>query len=337
MTNTSSGLPEVPDPARKPARNTRADQDWFRPDRVFIDLDLPHLELARCLETSDDARIWELYRSSRRQGMYVDSLAGQAGARTEERRHSRDPSRMARCEQTLLAAAFMLPPGNGSTPMPAKTADRDVAVEMLKQLQDWMGYQQEVSVIMTGIPYRDVCRWSPVTQQEQLRILAKEPRPPCPAPWLDELAPFPEEFPDLLFIVGSVRRWFGFPELPEPGWAGQKDWDLRVKLAGHLSYAHHRPVQAHEVLLPAAFVEAVLNGLRMWLDEVARRKLVRGWQMHPGRDDLVLLELTPVNPDLPAVLVPIRRHQVGWCGLDLLMTELQLQYGAPPSLGIAPN
>lgn len=119
------------------------------------------------------------------------------------------------------------------------------------------------------------------------------------------------------------------PELPESGVSGQDEWQLRSQVAARLAYLHHRPVRPQDALLPASFAEAVLDGLRMWIAEVSRRRLVRSWQVHAGEDDLVLLELACSKADSPSAVLPIRLHQVRPDGLDLLLMDLQQEFGAP--------
>jgi hypothetical protein len=185
-----------------------------------------------------------------------------------------------------------------------------------------------VTAVSTSISYAEVYRWSPVAQLELLRKPARRPEGSGP-PLLPAQHRVLEGFPELAFIVFGVKRWLVPPELPQPGLGLQGEWGLRSLLAARLAYLLHRPVQAPDVLAPASFAEAVLEGLRMWIGELSRRKLVRGWQAHPGQDDLVLLELFCVDPESPSIVLPVRAHQVRPAGLDLLFVELRQEFGNP--------
>jgi hypothetical protein len=297
---------------------------WTGPEVVFIDLELPHLAIARALDQADDAGIWSECRRSRNQGMYLEWLGSLAGSYSYEHPHARDPSRRTTSHLMLVAVPYLLPVSD--TPVPVPDPDRKTAAAMVQCLQAWIGYQQHATVMLEPASYQELCRWSPVTQRERLQLLARR-KPVSVAPWSPTEVKLPQGFPTLSFLVGGVSRWLAHPELPEAGLAGSREWQLRSQLAGHLAYLHQQPVQAHDLRLPAPFAAAVLEGLRMWVAEVARLQLARSWQMHVRQDDLVLLELGCAEEEQASVILPLRLHQIGPCGLELLMQDLQQEIG----------
>jgi hypothetical protein len=303
------------------------DSGWSGHDQVNIDLDIDHLALAHALDRSEDAVIWVQYRRARDSDRYVHWLASLAGTYSVERAPPHDASRKATYQYALISIAFLLPPDKGAGDSPTGP-DLDVVAGILGHLRAWVDDPQKVSVVSACTPYLELSRWSPVTQREYLRALAKAPAGRC-APWLGPIGRVPEKFPQLAFMHGSVSRWIKFPELPKPGFRGERNWQLRCGLAAHLAYASHRPVQPHEVLLPSFFADAVLEDVRMWIGEVVRRQLVNAWQVHPGENDLVTLELNPSDGDTPTVMLPLRLHQVGWAGLDLILADLMKEMGPP--------
>ena len=78
MTTTQPKKPTIDNmPASViPAGEERSlDSTWIKPDQVFLDFELPYLKIARALDQSDDAAIWDQFRESRNQGTFLDWLA----------------------------------------------------------------------------------------------------------------------------------------------------------------------------------------------------------------------------------------------------------------------
>lgn len=299
--------------------------DWTQPERVFIDLELPQLTIGRALATFDDARLWSEYRRAKDPEMYLDWLGNLAGSDSWECPHPRDRSRQTTSHLMLFAVPYLLPPSGNQVPA-VLAADRDGAWSMLHCIRGWVGHQQHATMLLSPVPYEEICRWSPVTQRERLQLLGGR-KATSAAPWLTTEARIPREFPMLSFVVGGVQRWFAHPELPAPGLAGSRDWQMLSQLAAHLAYLHRRGVQTNDVRLPSPFSPAVLEGIRMWVAELGRLQLARSWQVHVRRDDLVLLEIECRDEEAPAVMLPLRLHQIGPTGLELLMLDLQREIG----------
>src|SRR6185369_6122157 len=329
MTNSQPKKPTIdgsPAPA-VPAGYGNPNGGWIKPDQIFLDLDLSYLKIARALNQSDDTAVWDQLRESHDPRRYLDSLTSLAGSYSIDLKHFRDPTRQATRHTALISIPFLMPPERWSVEQPT-APDRAAAAEIFRLLRDWVGDQQQVCVVTACTPYSQVSRWSPVTQREYLQVLAREAPKPS-VPWLSPLADVPSDFPQLAFMHAGLARWFGFPQLPEPDVRAEKDWRLRCQLAAHLAYLCHRPVQPQDVLLPSNFAEAVLEGVRLWLADVLRRRLICAWEVHVADRDLVTLELRRRQQDEPTVMLPLRLHQIGWTGMDLLMTDIKQGLGAP--------
>lgn len=298
---------------------------WSGPQRVFIDLELTHLAIAATLDRHDDAAIWCEYRRAPDQVRYLDWLSNQAGCYSFMHTHSRDSSRQTTSNIMLTAVPYLLPAS--SVPAASCNSDRAVLESILRGLQAWVGLQQHATVVEEPVSYLELCRWSPLTQRE--RLLALSGRKPGRVALLT--APqvqLPADFPVLSFLIVGVRRWLAHPELPEPGLAGGRDWALRSQLAAHLTYLHRQPaMDANDMRLPMPFAAAVLEGLRMWIAEVGRLGLANRWDLRVRHDDLLLLELGCPNPKEPTLILPLRRHQIGAYGLDLLVQDLKAEIG----------
>lgn len=185
-------------------------------------------------------------------------------------------------------------------------------------------------MIAAPVAYAEICNWSPVTQREYLASLARQPVA-APAPRLQTMSCLPEPFPQLHFLIGSVSRWLAFAELPERDVPGKQLWDLRQRMAGYLSCHYDQQVQPLDVDAPSLFAEAVMAGLLMWVRELARGELISSWRIEPGGKDVVLLDLMPTARDCGQVRMPVRTHQLGHGGIDLLLLEMQQLFGPSQS------
>lgn len=105
--------------------------------------------------------------------------------------------------------------------------------------------------------------------------------------------------------------------------------DMRSRLAACLSYSQQCVVRPEDVLLPTALREGVLAGLRLWLGALASGGHVRGWDLQPWRTDVVLLELANSHQGGGPAVLPVRLHQIGRDGLEILMADLTKHFGAP--------
>jgi hypothetical protein len=296
---------------------------WLHPARVFLDLKMPHLEMVRAINRGDHEAIWRLYQQAPDQEQYLDWLANLVGNRNQNYPHRRDPSRMTTWHQSLIAAPIVVCPDRWKVPPPPQV-DRPATASLLGPVQAWLGQGQEAGLMTPLIPYADLCRWSPLTQQEYLADMAKSSHA-GPAPWLDVAPQLNPEMPQLSFLVGSAQRWLAQPQLPQPG--SSAELDLRERLAASAAYMLHRPVGTLDVRAPMIFQEAVLQGLLAWLTALAQHCAFRSWQLHPAGSDLVWLELTGPDPQQPAQAIPLRRHQLGLHGLDLIAEQLHREIG----------
>jgi hypothetical protein len=317
--------PQLPLPLDGSAIDTSLVQTgrWLHPARVFLDLKMPHLDLARAITRADHEAIWQLYQQVPDQAQYLDWLADLAGNRSQDYPHRRDPSRMSTWRQTMIAAPIVVCPDHWKVSPPPQT-DRAAAASLLLPIQAWLGQGQEAGLVAPLVPYADLCRWSPLTQQEYLADMAKSSHA-GPAPWLNVAPQLSPELPQLSFLVGSAQRWLACPQLPQPGSRGELN--LRERLAASAAYMLHHPVQALEVRAPMIFHQGVLEGLLAWLTALADHCAFRSWQLHPAQHDLVWLELTGTDMQQAAQIIPLRRHQIGLHGLDLIVEQLHREIG----------
>lgn len=298
-------------------------QGWRPAERVVLDLELPHVTIARALRRSNDADIWREYERARDQDAFLDYLTRLAGTYVTQEAHFRDPSRTTEWHHVLVAIPFLLPATSWPVAAPS-TADRMGASSLVGELQDWAGHDQPARLVLGCVKYLDLVRWSPVTQQDYLRLLAREGTAVSAG-----VEGVPAHIPDgavqLAFAIGSVRCWNTQPELP--GVSDAVDWELRVRMAACLSYMQQCDVQPKHVLSPAPLADAVLAGLRLWVRELTARQRLAHWDVRLGLKDLVYHELTSAGDELETIMLPVRRHQVGADGVSALTSDLAVRFG----------
>jgi hypothetical protein len=299
-------------------------QGWRPAERVVLDLDLPHVAIARALKRSNDADIWREYERARDQDAFLDYLAPLAGAYVTQQTHFRDPTRTTEWHHVLIAIPFLCPASSWPVAAPS-TPDRAGASSLMGELQLWAGHDQPARLVLGCVKYLDLVRWSPVTQQDYLRLLAGEGTAVSAA--VDGVpAQIPDGAVQLAFAIGSVRCWKTHPQLP--GVSDAADWELRVRMAACLSYMQQCDVQPKHVLSPAPLADAVLAGLRSWVRELTARQHVARWDVRLGLKDLVYHELTSHGDDVQTLMLPMRRHQVGADGVSALTSDLAVRFGA---------
>jgi hypothetical protein len=298
---------------------------WAPAERVVLDLDLPHLAIARALKRSDDAAIWREHARARDQEGFIHCLAQLAGRYVTQQTHFRDRSRVTDWHHVLIAVPFLVPVASWPVAAPA-SPDRAGAGTLLGVLQDWAGHEQFARMVFGCIRYVDLVRWSPVTQQDYLQFLAGDRKGVSPGP--DTLsAHVPEGSVQLAFAIGSVRCWNTLPELPASALAAQ--WELRSRMAACLSYMNQCHVPTEHVLPPTPLADAVLAGLRLWLHKLADLHPFRRWDVRLGLKDVVYQELASDDEQCATIMLPMRRHQVGADGLAALTSDLARRFAAP--------
>jgi len=123
-----------------------APSGWIKPDQIFLDLDLSYLKVARALDQSDDAAVWDQLRESRDPRRYLDSLTSLAGSYSTDLKHFRDPTRQATRHTALISIPFLMPPERWPVDQTA-APDRAAAAAIFRLLRDWVGDQQQVCVV----------------------------------------------------------------------------------------------------------------------------------------------------------------------------------------------
>lgn len=294
-------------------------------EQVFLDDLLPDDALSKAMEACDEAAIWAQYGEAPDKSRFLRSLGSLAGYYSTHQPHRRGASTL--WHNALMAVAFLLPPERRPAVQPAGT-DQKAASAVYMQLQQWLGYGQTVRVIADSVRYRDLCNWSPLLQLEYLQALTWR-KSSCNRPVVRVSAEFPEDWPQLAFMLGSVQRWNRAPQLASSSAGGDTEWQLRTRLAAHLGYIHQRPVQAAKVLQPLFFADAVLAGLRLWIRELVDRRLVSAWDMQCHVEDFVVLQLTRIPDHERVVAVPIRLHHMGAGDCEALLLFLEDSLGLP--------
>lgn len=297
--------------------------------RFAVDLRVPLEELSAAVEIGDDLSIWRLYRRSMDPDLFLDWLGNLISNTTSVTKHPRDPRR----NTELRHALFMVPvilasPWTRDTATP--TEEVGIAQAMRSDLQAWWGAGTSVSLHSTLIPYRDLCRWSPSTAHRLLLALARQPAAQGKLPPLVALTPT-EGLPDLVFVAGCAHRWLAFPELPAP--RPQEDHWLRERIAGNVGFLAGTRLAAGAVGQPDYFCESVRDGAVAWLKTLVNELEVTGWQVSPESEDITQLLLHSTSGEHATLSVPVRLHQVGLHGLDLLVAQLSETAGknAAPS------
>jgi hypothetical protein len=314
--------------ARDPVNATDRDcdtsgHDWAPAERVVLDLELPHIAIARALKAADDPAIWREYERSRDQDLFLTDLGRLAGTYRTCQTHFRDASRTTQWLHELVAVPFLLPAVSWPIAAPA-ALDRAGSGSLLPDLQQWAGCEQPVRLVAGCVKYVDVCSWSPVTQQEYLQLLAGEQRAISPSP-----QPFSADVPkgvvQLAFALGSVRCWNAPPQISSLS----SHRDLRARMAACLSYMNQCQIGPEHVLLPNSFCASAAGGLRLWVNELLAQQLVRTWDVRVGIRDCLYLELVGTDEEFGTMLLPLRLHQLGTEGLPMLLGEMARLLGAP--------
>lgn len=301
-----------------------------QPAIVLGHVELSHLQLARALDCGDDAAIWRCHADARDPELCLDWLAALAATVTRTVVHPRDPKRTTDWHCSLVALPFIVP--NAASAGAAQSrGDISLAQTVLALWRDCIGTSQDVAVMAGATAYVDICRWSPVTQRDCLAALARQPVS-RPASWLGIEAALPASFPQLHFLVGSVARWLAFPELPDACTSGPRLWVLQNRLAGYLGCHFGVNIAPMNVGVPALFSQAVSAGLSMWIHELARTELVAGWSAEPAGADTICVELRPADVGAGPARIPVRRHQLGRGGVELLLLQLAGLFGAPEAV-----
>jgi hypothetical protein len=302
-----------------------APQRPWTPDRVVINLHLPHLVIAQALKRCDDSAIWREYARARDQDAFIHCLSRLAGTYSTQQTHFRDPSRTTEWHHELVAVPFLLPAGSWPVPAPS-AADRVGAGSLMGEVQEWAGPEQMARLVLGCVKYVDLVSWSPVSQQEYLQLLAGERTTLSTPP--DEFGTrLPEGCVQLAFAIGSVRCWNAQPLFPDSCWTA--NWKLRTRMAACLSYMNQCHVPMEHVLPPAPLADAVLVGLRMWVAQLAKEQRPTRWDVQLGPKDVLYLELTDAEDYVSPILLPVRRHQVAAEGLSELTSELAARFGNP--------
>lgn len=276
----------------------------------------PLLNLIQAIEQRDEDRIWALYRGARNRPQFLDWLANWCGLRVATRKEAAQVS-----HGTWVHVLFAIPIVSN----PGASAPVAEALSSLQSsIRDWFGADHEVHLLCKPTKYTAIARWSPLTQKEYLAALCGTRLAGC-ARWIANLDAVDRDLPALDFLIGAVGTRSGAPEFPEGG-SGPEDRLLQQEI-GFATLGRCAGELDDHVGRAAPFSDAVQSGLLLWIDAVARSQIVQTWSVEPFDLDVLLLELHGVDDQ--CWKVPIRLHQIGVHGIDLLVERLASQFGKP--------
>lgn len=281
----------------------------------------PLLNLIHALERRDEDRVWNLYRVSRDQPLFLDWLANWSGMQVSTRKDPCHEMQVSTWVHVLFAVPIVRDPGS--------VGSDDGFTGLPDSLQKWFGAGHEVHLLGNASKYASVARWSPLTQKEHLAGMCGTPFAEN-ARWTRELTVLDRDLPSLTFLLGTVGTRAGAPEFPEAGYDPcdrllQQEIGFRTLGRGDMELDDH-------IGRVAPFADAVQAGLLLWIDALARAQVVQGWNIEPIEMDVLLLQLSGVEGQ--SWQLPLRSHQIGLHGIDLLVARLAMHFG-PPVKGAA--
>lgn len=302
---------------RTPASSESDSQLSKHVEREFQTVTFPLLNLIQAIEQRDEDRVWALYRAARNRPQFLDWLANWCGLRVATRKESAEIGHVGSWVHVLFGIPIVSNPGDSA---PVAEALSSLAAS----IKNWFGEDHEVHLLCKPTRYTVLSRWSPLTQKEYLAGLCGT-RLIGSAPWIAKLDVVDRDLPGLDFLIGAVGTRSGAPDFPEGG-HGPQDRLLQQEIGFATLGRCSGEVDDH-VGRVAPFSDAVQSGLLLWIDAVARCQVVQTWSFEPLDLDVLLLELHGVDDQ--SWKLPIRLHQIGVHGVDLLVERLASQFGKP--------
>jgi hypothetical protein len=302
---------------RTPASNGSDSPPRKQVEREVQTATFPLLNLIQAIEQRDEDRVWALYRAARNRPQFLDWLANWCGLRVATRKEAPEASHVGTWVHVLFAIPIVSNPGDSA---PAADALSSLAASIKR----WFGEDHEVHLLCKPRNYTALARWSPLTQKEYLAALCGT-RLAGAAPWIANLDAVDRDLPALDFLIGAVGTRSGAPEFPEGG-LGPEDRLLQQEI-GFAMLGRSAGELDDNVGRVAPFSDAVHSGLLLWIDALARLQIVQSWSVEPLDLDVLLLELDGV--DNQCWKLPIRLHQIGLHGIDLVIERLASQLGRP--------
>lgn len=280
----------------------------------------PLLNLIQALERRDEDRVWDLYRVARDRPQFLDWLANWCGMRVATRRV---PGQLQQ-PGTWVHVLFAVPIVAG----PSSVFSKDACPALAEAIRTWFGEGHEVILTCGLSKYTSVARWSPLTQKERIAELCGTPFAE-PAKWIPNLEVVDADLPAFDLVLGTVGTRAGAPEFPEGG-HGLKDRLLQQEIAFATLGRCAAELDDH-VGRVAPFADAIQAGLSLWIDSVARSEIVRTWSIEPLGLDVLVLDFHGVEDQ--CWRLPVRLHQIGLHGVDLLVEQLARKFGPPFQAG----
>ena len=295
--------------------------------RFTVELKVPLHELSDAVDRADESAIWRLYRQCGDPHLFLDWLGNLVCNTVSRVCHPRDPVRSVEMMHTLFLVPVLLPPmalRNAASPQEALK----VAMAIRQELETWWGAGSSITLHCNLVRYRDICLWGPSGLHRLVTSLAGQPAlngAPLPvSPSTDD------EMPELTFVVGCAHHCLVYAEVPEAH--AQNDGRLHEVLAAYLGFMTNRSPESIQIGRPELLCDAIRNGLASWLSAMIGELNVSRWQISPELEDISRLKLYS-SRDHQEIAIPIRMHQVGLHGLDLLVAQLSEIAGSCVSEG----
>ena len=276
-------------------------------------------EIGVALDRGDDQSIWNAARKATSQGAFFEHLRSQVGFTTYSgavREIAR--SRLEyRC--SLILVPVLLPPTAISL-----TNNPDAFKPVIKQvrlwLQEWFEHKVEITIFSAPVGYNEVSVWTPSIMREKLEQLAIKKAPLIAMPPNCEFF-LPSDTPGLAFFVAAVHRPLEWPALPPINAEG--DLDLQSRLAGAIEIcAAAHSARGVQTLQPTFASESIAAGLSLWVDAIHSHHGIRRWDVQQVDQDVVVLQLEVGENATHTSLIPMRAHQLGLDGIELLLCKV---------------
>ena len=293
-------------------RNTQLASLELDVAKYVVDLPIDLARLHAAIDASDDEIVWGLYRQCRSPEIFMDWVGNIASSLVTRIRHPKDNSRAINEHHSLLVIPVLL---SATAWMPAldDRSTQELTKEAARLTRNWLS--PDTSAVMFGrlFDYGELCAWSPAGVRERLAELAKVSTPRSVL--AEESLRLPANAPRLQFLVASAQRLFGYPEIDHE-LTGAACFDQRMSACLNLWLGSPNAV-AH-VGFPEMFTDGVRTGLCEWVRVLIQDFYPEGWSIDPINVDTTLFNLHCGDE---VMQIPVRLHQVGFQGLDLVVSE----------------
>ncbi len=269
------------------------------------------------LERRDDSWLQDAAARASRQDSFFEHLRGQVGYTTYVAAAKRGGHRV-EINSALILIPVLLQPAAASFLSDGSKELRPTISLIRSNLQDWLGYQVEVTLYSAPIAYDEICMWTPSMMREKLEHLALRKQPSLK---VESRADFklPEGSPTLAFLAGAISKPLTWPTLPMA--EAMPDVRLRQRIEAAIDVAvPNRSVSGScRVLAPDFAAEAIQAGIEAWIPALREYCGARLWDVEMYNQDTVIVHLQADEEAAKTCAVPLRAHQVGLDGIQSIV------------------